>query len=90
VPFRKGYEGVYDQASLERLQEILEFVWLALVDGGTPPVSREDVARMIIAAYEQGVPPERMKVQLVQEILKTLAGNPADRGGPGDSADLQN
>jgi hypothetical protein len=31
-----------------------------------------------------------MKVQLVQEILKTLAGNPADRGGPGDSADLQN
>jgi hypothetical protein len=49
VPFRKGYEGIYDQATLEHLQDILEFVWRALVDGGTPPsVSREDVARMVI------------------------------------------
>ena len=32
MPFREGYGGVYDEATLARLQDIFEYVWLALAD----------------------------------------------------------
>jgi hypothetical protein len=80
VPFHKSYEGVYEQATLDKLQDIFEFVSRAITDAGAPSVSPEDIARMVIDAHETGVPPDRMKVQLVQEILKTLAGDPREPG----------
>lgn len=69
MPFRKGYVGVYDQPTLDQLQDILEFVWLAIADG-TPPVSLEDVARMILAGHETGLTPDRIKEEVVREIVQ--------------------
>jgi hypothetical protein len=49
--------GVYDQATLERLQDILEFVWLAITDAVAPAMSRENVASLVLAAHESGMTP---------------------------------
>jgi hypothetical protein len=70
MPFRKGYEGVYDQATLERLQDILEFVWLAITDAVAPSMSRENVASLVLAAHESGMTPERIKEHVLDEILE--------------------
>jgi hypothetical protein len=68
MPFRKGYEGVYDQATLDRLQDILECIWLAIVDAGQTSVAREDVARMIISAYDSGMKLEVIGDSVIAEI----------------------
>jgi hypothetical protein len=71
MPFRKGYEGVYDQATLDLLQDILEFVWLALSDAFAPSVSREKIAGMVLAAHNGGMTPDRIKEQVIDEILQS-------------------
>jgi hypothetical protein len=75
MPFSKGYEGVYDQSTLKQLQDILEFVWLAIADG-TATVSREDVASLVLAAHESGMTPERIKEHVLDELLQPRAGVP--------------
>jgi hypothetical protein len=70
MPFREGYGGVYDPATLARLQDILEHVWQAMVDGKTPIFSRDDLAGMIIRAYDSGMPAETIKEVLVAETDK--------------------
>jgi hypothetical protein len=67
MPFREGYGGVYDPVTLARLQDILEHVWQAMVDGKTPIFSRDDLARMIIKAYDSGMPAETIKEVLAAE-----------------------
>jgi len=61
MPFREGYGGVYDEATLSRLQDIYEYVWLALVDVGEPKITRDDLAGMIIGCYEKGMSAEAIK-----------------------------
>jgi hypothetical protein len=61
MPFREGYGGVYDEATLTRLQDIYEYVWLALVDLGEPKMNRDDLAGMIIGCYEKGMSAEAIK-----------------------------
>jgi hypothetical protein len=70
MPFRKGYEGVYDQTTLERLQDILEFVWLAITDAVAPSISREDVARLVLDAHKVGMTPDRIKKHVLDRILQ--------------------
>jgi hypothetical protein len=71
MPFRNGYEGVYDQATLNLLQEILEFVWLAMTDAFAPSVSREKIAGMVVAAHKAGMTPDHIKEQVFNEILQS-------------------
>jgi hypothetical protein len=47
VPFRKGYEALYDQTTLADLQDTLEHVWLAIKDVHVGLVAREDIAQLI-------------------------------------------
>src|SRR5215213_4189559 len=61
MPFREGYRGVYDEVTLARLQDIYEYVWLALVDLGDPKITRDDLAGMIIGCYEKGMSAEAIK-----------------------------
>ncbi len=70
--FRKGYEGIYDQTTLERLQDILEFVWLAVNDAVAPSISREDVASLVLEAHKAGMTPDQIKKHALDRIL--LAG----------------
>jgi hypothetical protein len=68
MPFREGYGGVYDPATLARLQDIFEHVWQAMVDGKAPIFSRDDLARMIIKAYDSGMPADAIKEVLTADI----------------------
>jgi hypothetical protein len=70
MPFRKGYEGVYDQATLALLQDVFEYVWLAITDTLAPLVSREEIARQVLAAHESGLAPDRIKEQVLAELLR--------------------
>jgi hypothetical protein len=71
MPFRQGYEGVYDQATLARLQDVFEYIWLAITDTLAPLVSREDIARQVLAAHESGMPPDRIKEQVLAGLLRS-------------------
>ena len=71
MPFRKGYEGVYDQVTLTQLQDIFEFVWLAVADSlSCAEVSREYIAHRIIAAHEAGLVPEAIKNKVILELTQ--------------------
>jgi hypothetical protein len=61
MPFRHEYSDADDQQTLDRLQDVFEYVWLALVDMNQSSPSREQVARFIIEAHETGMSPEQMK-----------------------------
>jgi hypothetical protein len=78
MPFRKGYEGIYDQATLDQLQDVLEFVWLAIVADRRATLCRENVARMILTSHESGMTPVRIKEQVVREILRKESAEPQD------------
>ena len=64
MPFREGYNGVYDEATLAHLQDIFEYVWLAMVDLGEPKITRDDLAGMIIGCHEKG-----MSVEAIKEFM---------------------
>jgi hypothetical protein len=68
MPFRHEYSDVYDQLTLDRLQDIFEYVWLAVVDIRRSPPSREQVARLIIEAHEAGMTPEQMKDFVIKKV----------------------
>ena len=53
MPFRNGFDDVYEQSTLKLLQGIFESVWPALGEASTR-TSREEVARCILAAYRAG------------------------------------
>lgn len=68
MPFRQGYGGVYDEATLARLQDIFEYVWLVLADLGEPKISREKLAGMIIGCHEKGMTAEGIKEYLTVDL----------------------
>jgi hypothetical protein len=68
MPFRHEYGDIYDQPTLSRLQDVFEYVWLAAVDAGRSPLSRERVARLIIEAHESGMTPEQMKDFVLKSV----------------------
>jgi len=86
MPFRKGYEGVYDQATLALLQDVFEYVWLA--NTLAPLVSREEVARQVLAAHEAGLAPDSIKERVLAELLRPAVSGPSPSGGP-ESPDSQ-
>ena len=51
-----------------QLQDIFEYAWLALVDGVSPEVTREDVAQRIIVAHGAGLSPEAIKNKVLLEL----------------------
>jgi hypothetical protein len=61
MPFRDGYTRVYDKATLARLQDIYEYVWLAMVDLDEPKLTRDDLAGMIIGCHDKGMSAEAIK-----------------------------
>ena len=68
MPFREGYGGVYDEATLARLQDIFEYVWLALSDLSEPKMSRDDLAGIIIGCHEKGTSAEAIKEFLTADL----------------------
>ena len=82
MPFRKGYEAVYDQATLARLQDVFEYVWLAITDTLAPSVSREEVARQVLAAHESGITPDRIKEQVLAGLLQPRVRGTGRSAGP--------
>ena len=74
MTFREGYGGVYDDATLARLQDIYEYVWLSMVDLGAPKITRDDLAGMIIGCHEKGMNAEAIKEFLTVDLTtKTQA-----------------
>jgi len=88
MPFRRGYTGVYDHTTLAQLQDTLEQVWLAINEVGGS-VSREDIARLIIAAYEAGVASDRIEEQVLAGILRPLLQSSSTSSINDESADPQ-
>ena len=86
MPFRKGYAGVYDQATVAHMQDTHEQIWLAIKDVGGS-VSREDIARLIIAAYEAGVASDLIKEQVLAGILRPILQSSSASSINGESAD---
>jgi hypothetical protein len=68
MPFREGYAGVYDEATLARLQDIFEYVWLAMVDLGEAKTTRDELAGMIIGCHEKGMSAEASKEFLAADL----------------------
>jgi hypothetical protein len=82
MPCRKGCEGDYDQATLARLQDVFEYVWLAITDTLAPSVSREEVARQVLAAHESGMSPDRIKEHVIVELLQPKVRGTGRSVGP--------
>jgi hypothetical protein len=82
MPFRQGYEGVYDHATLALLQDIFEYVWLAVADSlSSKEVTRDYIAHRIIAAHEAGLSPEAIKNRVILELTqKNLSDAQVPRG----------
>jgi hypothetical protein len=55
---------------LARLQDIFEYVWLALADSGEPNISRNDLADMIIGCHEKGMTAEVIKEFLTADLSR--------------------
>jgi hypothetical protein len=72
MPFREGHAGVYDAATLARLQMIFEYVWQEMIGGRAPIFARDDVARMIIKAHDAGMDAETIKSVLTAEAATKL------------------
>jgi len=68
MPFREGYAGVYDAATLIRLQNIFEHVWQEMIKGRAPIFDRDELARMIIKAHDTGMDADTIKSILTAEI----------------------
>ena len=67
MPFRDGFDDVYEQSTLELLQGIFESVWPALGEANTR-TSREEIARRILAAYRAGSSPEQIKEAVLRSV----------------------
>ena len=62
MPFRSGdYTGVFDQATLAQLQEVFDAVW---VTTGKNTISRDELARLIIQAHNDGLDADGIKRRL--------------------------
>jgi hypothetical protein len=70
MPFRHDFGATLDEQQRLRLQDVFEFVWLALVDHGVLSVSRAKVAQIILEADESGMAPECIKDRLVRELIR--------------------
>jgi hypothetical protein len=71
MPFRHDFETVLDAQRRLWLQDVFEFVWLALVDHGVTSIPRAEVAQMILTADESGMAPESIKDRLVRDLTRT-------------------
>jgi hypothetical protein len=87
MPFRKGYEGDYDQTT--DLHDTLEQVWLAIKDVHVGLVSREDIAQLITAAREAGVASDRIKEQVLAGILRPILQSSSASSIDGGATDPQ-
>jgi hypothetical protein len=71
MPFREGYGSIFDAPTRATLQDVFEFVWLAMTDAFAPSVSREKIAGMVVAAHKAGMTPDHIKEQVFNEILQS-------------------
>jgi hypothetical protein len=65
MPFRNGFDDVYEQSTLELLQGIFDAVWPSLREANST-VSREEVARRILAAYRAGNSPDQISAMVLR------------------------
>jgi hypothetical protein len=68
MPFRNGFDDVYEQSTLELLQSIFDSVWPAISEAPNP-VSRGEVARRILMAYRAGNSLEQIKQSVLNSIV---------------------
>jgi hypothetical protein len=73
MPFRSGFDDIYDQNTLALLQGIFDSVWPILSEANTS-ISREELARRILAAYRSGCPPE----QINDAVLRSYGNKPGN------------
>ena len=59
---------MYDEATLARLQDVYEYVWLVMVDLGEPKITRDNLAGMIIGCHEKGMSAEAIKEFLTVDL----------------------
>jgi hypothetical protein len=69
MPFRRGYESIYDRDTLDQLQEVFDAVWLIVLDAGVS-LRRDDIVRMILHAHEAGMSPTQIRQHVIYEVLR--------------------
>ena len=84
MPFRKGYEALYDKTTLADLQDTLEHVWLAIKVVHVGLVAREDIAQLIISAKEA-----RIKEQVLAGIMRPILQSSRASSVDGESTGSQ-
>ena len=67
MPFRSGFDDIYEQSTLELLQGIFDSIWPALGEANTS-ISREEIARRILAAHRAGNSPEQIKEVVLRSV----------------------
>jgi hypothetical protein len=68
MPFKKGYSDQFDSPTRAGLQDVFEFVWLAVVDADLGPITRAELAEIIVKAHESGMKAEAIKDIVLHEL----------------------
>jgi hypothetical protein len=68
MPFKKGYSDQFDSPTRGELQDVFEFVWLAVVDADLGPITRAELAERIVNAHDSGMKPEAIKDAVLYEL----------------------
>jgi hypothetical protein len=69
MSFRWDYRHVYDQQTLDRLEEVFDSVWPIVLDAGLS-LGRQDIVRMIVDAHEAGRSPPQIRQHLIYELFR--------------------
>jgi hypothetical protein len=67
MPFRDGYNGLFDPPTLKALQEIFDAVWASVVASGAS-TSRTEVAQIIVRAHQSGMPWGQISEHVLQIV----------------------
>jgi hypothetical protein len=68
MPFKEGYVSDFDAPTRAELQEVFEFVWLAVIDADLGLISRNELAALIVKAHNSGMQPEAIKDAVLYEL----------------------
>lgn len=67
MPFRSGFDDIYEQSTLDLLQGIFDSIWPVLGEANTS-TSQQEIARRILAAYRAGNSPEQIKEAVLRSV----------------------
>ena len=69
MPFRRGYEGIYDRDTLDHLQDVFEAVSLIVADAKLS-VGRGEIVQLILDAHNSGMPSAKIRQHVIYEIFR--------------------